>query len=388
MEGKSATAWCVAGASVTGAAHQRVNKRGQDAIHWEAREDFVVLAVADGHGSERSPHSDVGASLAVEEAVKLLFKSYQDTRSLRDWKQFAESHLPQKLVQRWIDRVKKVADSSASEKEILRQYGSTLLAALVTPEFLLFVQLGDGDILTVMDDGTVRRPIPKDRRLIANETTSLCMPNAWREMQVVFQHVSTELPALILLSTDGYANSFVSDNDFLQVGKDYLNLIRQHGLEQVAKYLPTWLTEASDSGSGDDITVGLIYRNESLHPAAADTAISEVVVPAEKPLASGSDDTTIRLQDVETGQLVRTLEGHIAGVNSVTFSPDGRLLASGSLDNTVRLWDAASGQLVRTLEGHTDNVNSVAFSPNGRLLASGSDDTTVRLWDIAPCHSD
>ena len=72
-----------------------------------------------------------------------------------------------------------------------------------------------------------------------------------------------------------------------------------------------------------------------------------------------------------------------SSVNSVAFSPDGRLLASGSHDKTVRLWDTATGALQQTLEGHSDWVRSVAFSPDGRLLASGSDDETVRLWDTA-----
>ncbi|KAL4732873.1 hypothetical protein BDV11DRAFT_214852 [Aspergillus similis] len=57
---------------------------------------------------------------------------------------------------------------------------------------------------------------------------------------------------------------------------------------------------------------------------------------------------------------------------SVAFSPDSRLLASGSRDGTVQLWNPATGAELQTLQGHTDWVQSVAFSPDGRLLASGS----------------
>jgi WD40 repeat protein len=100
-------------------------------------------------------------------------------------------------------------------------------------------------------------------------------------------------------------------------------------------------------------------------------------------VSNGGKDRTIQLWDTETGALLRTLTGHSDYVASVTFSPDGNVLASGSFDTTVKLWDVRTGSLIRTLRGHGDKVWQVAFSPDGKTLVSSGDDTTIKLWDSA-----
>ncbi|UBF26134.1 hypothetical protein K9N68_32190 [Kovacikia minuta CCNUW1] len=108
--------------------------------------------------------------------------------------------------------------------------------------------------------------------------------------------------------------------------------------------------------------------------------------PDGKLLASASDDETIRLWRPD-GQALKPLEGHDARVYHVNFSPDGKLLASASADKTIKLWRKdRSGQFephpYKTLRGHLAPVHRISFSPNGKLLASVSADKTVRLWTI------
>lgn len=100
-------------------------------------------------------------------------------------------------------------------------------------------------------------------------------------------------------------------------------------------------------------------------------------------LATSSDDTTIKLWDVTTGECLQTLWGHNSWVHCISFSPNGQILASGSRDQTVKLWDWHTGECLHTLAGHIGEVKTIAFSSCGRFLASGSYDNTIKLWNLS-----
>lgn len=262
--------WQVAGQSVRGAVHERNGLPNQDAIYWlpaSGEGSSIVLAVADGHGSARYSRSHIGARLAVESATQLV-RDFLDSQAgdgnLSLIKDTTEEWLPRALVRKWVELVTQDLNSDPleeSEQNVIA-YGATLLVTAVTEQFALYLQLGDGEILTVSESGEVTRPLTKDDRLFGNETTSLCAPEAWRDFRVSFQPFVQSSPALILLSTDGYPNSFRDEAGFFKVGSDILNMVRENGLSFINENLSGWLSDSTRAGSGDDVTLGILSSIE------------------------------------------------------------------------------------------------------------------------------
>jgi WD40 repeat protein len=96
-------------------------------------------------------------------------------------------------------------------------------------------------------------------------------------------------------------------------------------------------------------------------------------------------DTAVQVWEATTGHSILTYKGHLAQVDGLAWSPDGRLIASASYDNTVQVWDIATGGQASTLiyRGHSDHVRAVAWSPDGKLIASASADRTVQVWNAS-----
>ena len=119
------------------------------------------------------------------------------------------------------------------------------------------------------------------------------------------------------------------------------------------------------------------------------TNLKTQVIPNPPPLSTRLAKTTILTPDSQRGtpvwRCVNTLRGHLSGINSIAFSPDGQTLSSGSNDKTIKIWQLSTGEELGTLTGHSGwfaGVRSVAISLTGQILASGSDDNTIKLWQI------
>jgi len=95
-------------------------------------------------------------------------------------------------------------------------------------------------------------------------------------------------------------------------------------------------------------------------------------------LATGSYDTTIKIWDIETGAIIRTLRGHESGIRCLQF--DDTKLISGSLDRSLKVWNWRTGGCISTYTGHSGGVISLHF--DSTILASGSIDKTIKIWNF------
>ena len=186
----------VFGESVQGAAHIRSGKECQDSLKKVERgEDALILAVADGHGSDACPYSRTGADTAVNVFCRIM-EDYLDTYAaypetlLTFLKREGDTKVAQAIEAEWKRRILRThavkkrgwaldADGNKDKDAVYRLYGSTLVGLVMTKEFLFAFQLGDGDIMEVSQKG-VQSVIEADK-ILGTETHSLSRPEAWRK---------------------------------------------------------------------------------------------------------------------------------------------------------------------------------------------------------------
>ncbi|HEY9848290.1 MAG TPA: WD40 repeat domain-containing protein [Leptolyngbyaceae cyanobacterium] len=140
------------------------------------------------------------------------------------------------------------------------------------------------------------------------------------------------------------------------------------------------------SGS-DDNTIKLWHlgTGELLHTFTSDTGriLTITISPDGQILASSnrtSDRSYINVWHLGTGKLIGTLPGHKKWIYSLAISPDRQTLISGS--HRIKIWHLGTGELISTLTGHKKWIYSLAISPDGQTLVSSSGDKTIKIWHL------
>jgi len=263
------------GVSVQGASHVRNQIPCQDNFkQLQVSDHAVILAVADGHGSTSCPYSKTGSKIAVNVFCAImedLLNGFVDNEEqlLTYLNREGELTIAQDIDAEWKRRVWKAHIDNKREKPlddngeidkaaVYKQYGTTLLGLFITERYIFAFQLGDGDMVYVDASGV--QPIIEGDKILGTETHSLCKLDAWKKaISMIRMREETEAPHLFMISTDGFSNSYRTQEEYFVSCKDYYALILEHGFEAVAGQIKDWLKETSELGSGDDITLALAY---------------------------------------------------------------------------------------------------------------------------------
>ncbi|KAF8483151.1 WD40-repeat-containing domain protein [Gautieria morchelliformis] len=141
------------------------------------------------------------------------------------------------------------------------------------------------------------------------------------------------------------------------------------------------LAQVYDTTTG--ATTCLLYHSTYVNRARVPIINGACFSPDGRLLATAASNI-IMVWDIANKRVLYIFQGHQLDIWFLDFSPDGRLIVSSSEDQTVRIWDMETGQH-KTLSSTVDVgavASSVAISPDGSLVATGSPDSIVRLWNI------
>jgi serine/threonine protein phosphatase PrpC len=263
--------WTTLSGSRIGSVHVRDGLPIQDAVLTWSDGDTAVVAVADGHGHRLHFRSDTGSALAAVSAVEELRRivpSLTDAATAGD----IVGDVAASIVETWRAKVAHHREANPySEAELtaqgaaddpLRPYGTTLLAAAVAGDLLVFLQIGDGDTVMVDARGEASRPLPDDPQLDGVHTTSLVQPDPLASLRVSVVDAGVEEIVLAFLCTDGFGGSRVdADGWWRQTGQQLVDFGRSRGLDWVRDQLPEWLEEPAQVG-GDDTTMAILVRTD------------------------------------------------------------------------------------------------------------------------------
>ena len=218
-----------------GMSHERSGTPCQDHACCYESDRYAVAAVSDGHGGAPYFRSDVGSKAASECAVRVIREHIES-----EGFEAAFSSSPSVFLDRvcrtvlacWYSRVEDydrtyplteeeaahIRDSGLSESPDdpchHTRYGATLQAAALSDRFSFCIQIGDGAMACIGEDGRDVSPMPDDPACRFERTTSLCQPDPLASFRYWFSSGSS--PMAVVMATDGVTNTFDSEESFVR----------------------------------------------------------------------------------------------------------------------------------------------------------------------------
>lgn len=258
--------------SVIGASHETSGLVCQDHSAYEVNEHYSVAVIADGHGSKKYFRSHLGSQFAVESALETLRHFYADPEGFEQ--NFPKNHkmilknMKKQIIANWNAHVQehlannpvRLAEMQKFTKEEFKEippesyYGTTLVVAVSGRGFQFGLQIGDGSLVAIYEDGVPVMPMVYDESAPANMTASMCNSNAASMFNSFY--VENKKAIAMYASSDGLYTSFSNEDDFLEY---HLIITSQlDNLEAFAQSVKKNLTKRSHYGTEDDISLACI----------------------------------------------------------------------------------------------------------------------------------
>lgn len=261
--------------SIQGFSHIEKKIVCQDNSSYYCDESKAIAVVADGHGSEKHFRSDIGSKIAVDTSIYSINEFMKDRvsfdKAIIDNSNKVLKRIECNILYNWNNLVcehynnNKITESEIGNitEEVLKKisievlYGSTLIIAVMTKSYWFGIHIGDGNCVSIYEDGQSKILIPYDSRLIANFTTSLCDSDAINNFR---HYYSTQIPEALLVSTDGLSGSFFDENTFLNFNRRIVSEMVDYN--ETIENLRQHLYKRSKEGSSDDISIAGIYKSD------------------------------------------------------------------------------------------------------------------------------
>ena len=232
--------------SVRGKSHDISGLPCQDYSGHLTRKGYSISVVSDGHGSTRHFRSDIGSKLAVEGTICILDGCMSDgcfLEALFNDPNAILHRICNAIIAGWTSSVQEydsqnpltseeqsyVDEHLIDVSDVLKRYGTTLVAGIISKDVIFGIQIGDGELILINDSNEALSPIPEDDDCFLNHTSSLCGNDASDKMRSFslfngrfssispnFIHIDANpnIVKSLIVCTDGLATSFTSKESF------------------------------------------------------------------------------------------------------------------------------------------------------------------------------